>query len=126
VKNVRAKAQLVAVVDDDDSVRRAVHGALTSIGLDARSFGSAEAFLESGLQSETACVITDMQMPEMSGLELQARLSEETRPIPVIFITAYGEPQIRALAMRSGAVAIFDKPFDDDVLLETVRAVLEV
>ncbi len=124
MKAASSKAKLVAVVDDDDSVRGAVHGALQSIGLNARSFGSAEEFLNSGLQNETACVITDLQMPGMNGLELQARLNSEQRRIPVIFITAYGEPHMRAQAMKAGAIEFLDKPFDDDVLLDTVRAAL--
>jgi len=124
VKTVRPKAQLVVVVDDDESVRSAVQGALESIDLLARSFGSAREFLESGVQSETACLITDLQMPGMSGLELQAKLAEDDQRIPIIFITAYGDPRMRAQAMRAGALEFLDKPFDDGALLETVRAAL--
>jgi FixJ family two-component response regulator len=121
---MRAKTHLVVVVDDDESIRGALHDALNSIGLKARSFGSAEEFLDSGLQSETACLITDFHMPGMNGLELQAKLAEHDRRIPIIVITAYGEPTMRALAMKAGAIKVFDKPFDDNVLLETVRAAL--
>jgi FixJ family two-component response regulator len=116
--------ELVAVVDDDESVRSALHGALTSVGLEARSFGSAEEFLDSGVKSQTACLITDLEMPGMSGLELQAKLAEDDRRIPIIFITAYGEPTLRAQAMRAGAIEFLEKPFDDNVLLETVRSIL--
>jgi FixJ family two-component response regulator len=123
---IQDKTQLIAIVDDDESVRTAVHGVLKSVGLKTRSFASAEEFLRSGHQSETACLITDIQMPGMSGLELQATLAEEDRRIPVIFITAYGDARTRAQAMRAGAVEFLGKPFDDDVLLETVRAALEV
>ncbi len=124
VKPLEPNSRLVIVVDDDDSVRGAVHGALKSIGLDARSFGSAEEFLESGLQFEAGCLITDLQMPGMNGLELQARLARSGCALPTIFITAYGEPRIRAQAMKAGAVDFLDKPFDDNVLLEIVRSVL--
>jgi FixJ family two-component response regulator len=122
---MQRKTQLIAVVDDDESVRTAVHGMLKSVGLKARSFASAEEFLRSGHQSETACLITDIRMPGMSGLELQATLAEEDCRVPVIFITAYGDARTRTQAMRAGAVQFLEKPFDDDVLLESVRAALE-
>jgi FixJ family two-component response regulator len=118
---IQRKTPLIAIVDDDESVRSAVHGVLKSVGLQTRSFGSAEEFLRSGHQSETSCLITDIQMPGMSGLELQAALAEEDRRIPIIFITAYGDAKTRTQAMRGGAVEFLAKPFDDDVLLETVR-----
>ncbi len=124
MKTQHSRAQLVAVVDDDESVRSALDGALKSVGFNARSFGSAEDFLDSGLQGETACLITDLQMPGMNGLQLQAKLAEDDRRIPIIFITAYGEPRMRAAAMRAGAITFLDKPFDGDVLLETVRTAL--
>jgi len=116
---------VVAVVDDDESVRVALQGALRSIGLHARSFASAEAFLESGIASTIGCLITDLQMPGMNGLELQLHLARSGRGIPIIFITAFGESRLRAQAMKAGAVAFFDKPFDDDALLQTVRTVLD-
>ncbi len=125
VKTQNDSKRLVAVVDDDESVRSAVHGALRSVGLHARAFGSAEEFLKSGVQSETGCLITDLQMPGMSGLELQAKLAQSGSRIPIIFITAYGEPRMRAQAMEAGAIRFLDKPFDDDVLLETVRTIIE-
>ncbi len=121
----KLKAPLVAVVDDDESVRSAVHGALRSVGLSARSFGSAEEFLDSGIEAETGCLITDLQMPGMNGLELQAKLAQNERRIPIIFITAYGEQRMRAQAMAAGAIGFFDKPFDGDLLLETVRTALK-
>jgi len=124
VKTVEPKVPIVAVVDDDESVRSAVHGALRSIGLKARSFGSAEDFLNSDSPGETGCLITDLQMPGMNGLELQATLAAHDLRIPIIFITAYGEPRMRAQAMAAGALAFLDKPFDDGALLETVRAAL--
>ncbi|MDB5095540.1 MAG: response regulator receiver protein [Candidatus Eremiobacteraeota bacterium] len=125
VVNIQSKSELIAVVDDDESVRSAVHGVLKSVGLKTRAFASAEEFLRSGHRSETACLITDIQMPGMSGLELQATLAEEEPRIPIIFITAYGDVKTRTQAMRGGAVEFLVKPFDDDVLLESVRAVLE-
>jgi FixJ family two-component response regulator len=122
--DAKHKAQLIAVVDDDASVRSAVRGVLTSVGLTTRSFASAEEFWDSGQRSETACLITDIQMPGMSGLEPQARLAEENTQIPIIFMTAYGDARMRMQARRAGAVEFLGKPFDDDVLLHSVRAAL--
>src|SRR5271166_3220741 len=119
------KKQLIAIVDDDESARSAIHGVLKSVGLKPRSFASAEEFLASGQQSETACLITDIRMPGMSGLELQARLAEQDCRIPIIFITSYGDKRTRTLAMRCGAVGFLGKPFDDKVLIESVRSALE-
>ena len=118
-----SRRELIAVVDDDASVRNAIHGMLLSVGLQARTFASAEEFLGSGQQGQTACVITDIHMPGMSGLELVATLATEEPRIPVIFITAYGTPRLREQARRAGAILFLDKPFDDDLLLESVREV---
>ncbi len=125
MNTVSPNGPLVAVVDDDESVRSAIHSALKAVGLTARSFGSAEEFLDSGVWTETACLITDLQMPGMSGLELQAKLAENNGRIAIIFITAYGEPWMRAQAIRAGAIEFLDKPFDDNVLLESVRKALK-
>jgi FixJ family two-component response regulator len=118
--DVQPKTQLIAIVDDDESVRSAIHGLLKSVGLKTRLFASAEEFLAFGQHRETACVITDIRMPGMSGLELQARLAEEHCRIPIIFITAYADAKARMQAMRAGAVEFLGKPFDDEVLLESV------
>ena len=123
--DAKRKTQLIAVVDDDESVRTALGGALNSVGLKTRSFASAEEFWDSEQRSRTACLITDIQMPGMSGLELQSALAEENSRIPIIFITAYGDPKMRMQAMRAGAVEFLGKPFDDEVLLKSVRAALE-
>ncbi len=119
------KTQWVAVVDDDDSMRNALQGLLKSVGLPAQAFASAEEFLKSGRQRQTACLIADIRMPGMSGLELQARLNAENCRIPTIFITAHGDEKMRMQALRAGAVEFLSKPFDDESLLESVRAALE-
>jgi len=124
MKPMRSRAQLIAIVDDDEDVRSAVHAVLKSAGLPPRSFASAEEFLGSGKRSETACLIADIEMPGMNGLELQARLAEEGCRIPIIFITAYGDTSTRMRAMKAGALDFLEKPFDDEVLLERVRAAL--
>jgi|SRR5208283_2679735 len=123
--NAQRKKHLIVIVDDDESARRAIHGVLKSDGLKPQSFASAEEFLASGQQSETGCLITDIRMPGMSGLELQARLAEDGCRIPIIFVTAYGDTRMRTQAVRGGAVGFLGKPFDDKVLLESVRAALE-
>jgi FixJ family two-component response regulator len=122
---IQAKAKLVAIVDDDDLMRSAVQGMLKSVGLPSQAFASAEEFLESGQQQQTACLIADICMPGMSGLELQAKLNAEHWRIPTIFITAHGDTRMRMQALRAGAVEFMAKPFDDGVLLESVRAALE-
>jgi FixJ family two-component response regulator len=113
----------IAIVDDDESFRNAVHALLRSAGLQARTFASADEFLRSGQRGQTACLITDIQMPGMTGIELQARLATEEHRIPVIFITAFGSPRLRDQARQLGAVQFLDKPFDDEVLLETIRGI---
>jgi FixJ family two-component response regulator len=119
------KTKLVAIVDDDDSMRGALRGLLKAVGLPAIAFASAEEFLKSGQQFETACLIADIRMPGMSGLDLQARLNSERCRIPTIFITAHGDAKMRLQALREGAVEFLSKPFDDEALLESVRAALE-
>jgi FixJ family two-component response regulator len=123
---IQDKPKLLAIVDDDESMRRALQGLMKTVGLQTRAFASAEDFLNSGLLDEIACLITDIRMPGMSGLELQEKLNAEHRRIPTIFITAHGDAKMRLQAMRAGAVEFLPKPFDDDVLLDSVRAALEV
>jgi len=119
------ESRLVAIVDDDELMRGAVQGLLKEAGLPARAFASAEEFLDSGAQHLSSCLITDIRMPGLSGLDLQARLNAEHIRIPIIFMTAHSDERIRMQALRSGAVAFLAKPFDDDVLLQTVRAALK-
>lgn len=115
----------VAIVDDDESMREAVRSLLQAAGLRARAFSSAEEFLSSGQQYEIACLIADIRMPGMSGLDLQARLNAEQVKIPIIFITAHGDPRMRMQALRAGAVEFLAKPFDGERLLDSVRAALK-
>lgn len=116
---------MVAILDDDQLVRDALFGLLKSNGLPARVFASAEDFLTSGIQGDTACLIADVCMPGMSGLELQAKLNADHCPIPTIFITAHGDTKMRIEALRAGAVEFLTKPFDNLVLLQHVRAAME-
>jgi FixJ family two-component response regulator len=119
------KGKMVAIVDDDELMRSALQGMLKSVGLPSQAFASAEEFLNSGQGQHTACLIADIRMPGMSGLELQAKLKAEHCRIPIIFITAHGDTKMRMQALRAGAVEFLAKPLDDEVLLESVRVALE-
>jgi FixJ family two-component response regulator len=116
---------MVAVVEDDESYRVALQRLLKSAGLPVRLFACAEDFLNSGEQHETGCLIADIRMPGMSGLDLQAKLNADDCPIPTIFITAHGDEKMRLQAMRGGAVKFLAKPFDAGILLESVRVALD-
>jgi FixJ family two-component response regulator len=101
------KTKLIAIVDDDDLMRSALQGMMKAVGWTAQAFASAEEFLKSGQQTQTACLIADIRMPGMSGLELQAKLNAEHCRIPTIFITAHGDAKMRMQALRAGAVRVF-------------------
>lgn len=122
--NSQPGVRLVAIVDDDPSVQRAIKDLMESSGLPASCFGSAEEFLGSAQRSQTGALVADIMMPGMSGLELQARLKGEGSRIPIVFITASEDLPTRIQAMNEGAVGFLPKPFDDEVLLETVWAAL--
>jgi FixJ family two-component response regulator len=119
-----ATKNLIAVVDDDELVRGALQRLLKASGLGAVSFKSAEDLLKSGQLPDIACLIVDIRMPGMSGLELQAKLKAEQCRIPIIFITAHGDAKMRTQVMRDGAVKFLAKPFDNTVLLEAVHVAL--
>ena len=123
--SVGQNSKLIAIVDDDKSVQNALQDLVEAEGLSARCFGSAEEFLESGERHKAACLVADIRMPGMSGLELQARLNAEHCRIPIIFITAHGDAKMRIQAMCDGAVEFLTKPFDNKVLLDTVRAAVD-
>jgi len=122
--NIGHNSRLVAILDDDESVLRSLQDLIESDGLSTLCFGSAEQFLDSDARNTAACLIADIRMPGMSGLELQAKLKTERCRIPVIFITAHGDAEMRIHAMREGAVEFLSKPFDDAVLLDIVHAAL--
>jgi FixJ family two-component response regulator len=119
------KQKFVVIVDDDELIRDALRGLLKEAGFSALAFASAEDFLNSGDLERTACLIIDIRMPGLSGLELQSRLIASRKRIPIIFITAQGDEKMRMQALRAGAVEFLTKPLNDDVLLEHVRAALE-
>jgi FixJ family two-component response regulator len=119
-------SKLIAIIDDDQSMRDTLLDLIESTGLVARCFGSAEEFLEYDLHRQVGCLITEIQMPGMSGLELQARLKEEQCNIPIIFITSNGGARMRIQAMREGAVEFLATPLDYQLLLKAVRAALDM
>jgi FixJ family two-component response regulator len=116
-------SRFVAIVDDDRSVQRALKDLMESAGMAARCYGSAEEFLESERWPQTACLVLDFMMPGMSGLEMQAKLKTLGSRLPIIFITAHGDSSMQTEAMKAGAEVLL-KPFDDEVLLQKVRAAL--
>ena len=115
---------LISVVDDDESVRRTTTLLIESFGFRAAAFESAESFLRSGPLNDTSCLIVDVQMPGMNGLQLQSHLAASGCRIPIIFITAYDDKESRQRAMQAGAVAFLGKPFSDEHLLQTIRSAL--
>ncbi len=115
---------LISVVDDDESTRKSTTLLIESFGFQAAGFESAESLLKSGQLHQTSCLIVDVQMPGMNGLQLQSHLAALGCKIPIIFITAYDNKESRQQAMQAGAAAFLSKPFNDELLLETIRATL--
>jgi FixJ family two-component response regulator len=118
-------AKLVVVVDDEEPVRKAVERLLRAAGLTVKSYASAEDFLESGQVKGTGCLVADIRMPGMSGLDLLAELNRQRLPIPTILITAHGDEDLRMQAMRAGAVKFLPKPVDGATMLASVQAALQ-
>lgn len=110
----------IAVVDDDGAVREALKGLLRSAGFRVELFSSAEEFLNSGQIEDISCVVLDVRMPGMSGVELQERLNGSRVAIPIIFMTAHGDASVRARALQGGAIDFLQKPFTDEALLNAL------
>jgi FixJ family two-component response regulator len=121
----RPISKVVAIVDDDESLQRSLQDLIESGGLSSICFSSAEKFLDTDARDKVSCLIADIRMPGMSGLELQAKLKAERRRIPIIFITAHGDAKMRVHAIREGAVEFLGKPFDDAILLKVIHTALE-
>jgi FixJ family two-component response regulator len=117
--------QVISIIDDDASVRAATDNLLRSLGYTVYVFASAEEFLRSTHLNDTSCVIADIQMPGMSGVDLQARLLAQGYSVPFIFITAFPEETIRARALKAGAICFLTKPFDRLTLIRCLDAALE-
>jgi FixJ family two-component response regulator len=123
-EKARVERPLVAVVDDDESVRESLPDLLGELGFASSAFSSAEAFLSSGDIGQTRCLVLDIAMPGMTGLDLQRELQRRRQNIPIIFITGQRDEAIRATALEQGAVRILLKPFSDTTLLEALNAAL--
>jgi FixJ family two-component response regulator len=118
------KDKTVSIVDDDESVRKALKRLIKVAGFKAKTFGSAREFIDSGLYQSTGVLVLDVRMPGMSGLELQKNLTDSGSDIPIIFITAHEDVQLRQMALEAGALAFLKKPFEDKALLDVVQRAL--
>ena len=116
---------MISIVDDDELVREATKSLVRSLGYTAATFCSAEEFLELAQVTATACLITDVQMPGLNGVELQDRLIADGNRMPVIFVTAFPDERLRGQAIRSGAVGYLTKPFSEDHLIECIDLALK-
>jgi FixJ family two-component response regulator len=117
-----SEVRTVSIIDDDESVREALSSLIRSVGLRAEAFASAEGFLNSGRMQDTVCLILDVRMPDVGGLELQRRLSGDGWRIPIIFVTAHGDEETRAQALEAGAVEVLLKPFSEKALLGAIHS----
>ena len=116
----------ITVVDDDESVREAIYDLMDCMGLRSEVFSSAEDFLNSGSLRDTTCLIVDVRMPGMSGLELQSHLNSAGFRIPIIFISAHDDGEAKSRALGAGAIDFLKKPFSEDALLGAIRASLNI
>jgi FixJ family two-component response regulator len=119
------KSDMVFVIDDDESIREALHSLIRSVGLSVVTFASAQEFLQSTRPDVPACLILDVRMPGLSGLDLQRDLAEANIHIPIIFITGHGDIPMSVRAMKAGAVEFLTKPFRDQDLLDAIQQALE-
>ena len=117
-------ASLISIVDDDDSLRNSLNNLIRSVGFGVQDFCSAEAFLKSNQLHDTACLILDVRMPGMSGLELQRQLVAANSPIPIVFVTAYADEEVRVRALAAGAVDVLSKPCREEDLLRALQTAL--
>jgi FixJ family two-component response regulator len=116
---------MISIVDDDECVRESTAQLIRSLGYDAAAFASAEEFLQSGQVRNTACLITDVQMPGVSGVELQRRLLADGHRVPIIFITAFPDERIRARVLGAGAIGFLSKPYHEESLIGCLGAALK-
>jgi len=116
---------MIAIIDDDESVRKATKSLVRSLGYEAATFCSAEEFLGSSQLKTAACLITDVRMPGMSGVELQDRLIADGRSLPTVFISAFSDERVQQRVLESGAVGYLHKPFEEDRLIECIETALK-
>src|SRR5262245_20488175 len=117
---------MISIIDDNDSVRESLRGLMRSVGFAVNVFASAEEFLDSDHLRNTDCLILDVRLPGMNGLELQRQLATSHSEIPIIFITSYEDDEVRARALNAGAVDYLLKPFDDEELVDAIDAALQI
>ena len=116
---------MISIIDDDESMRGALKSLVASLGLKAHAFASAEQFLQSPRLDDTACLITDLQMPGLNGIELQSLLLAQGRHIPIIFVTAFAEEPMRTRALKAGALGFLSKPFESQTLAGLIEKAIE-
>ena len=119
------RVPLISIVDDDDAVRNSLDDLIRSIGFGTQGFSSADAFLSSNQARDTACLILDVRMPGMNGIDLQRQIVAANWRIPIIFITSHADDHARARALKAGAVAFLYKPFREEELLNALDAALK-
>ena len=119
------KTGIIAIVDDDEPLRKALGSVMKAAGFSPRTFASAEDFLGCDDCDDTACLILDVRLPGMSGIDLQQKMSKANRQLPIVFVTAHGDASLRDCLMRAGAAAFLYKPVRSDALLKEIRRALE-
>jgi len=117
---------IISIIDDDVSVRKAIKRLIESFDLNAEDFASAEEYLISGRCEDSACLILDVRLPGMSGLELQNQLAASNCHVPIIFISGHGYGLVKAQALKAGAIDFLEKPFSDEALFDTIKSLLVV
>ena len=120
-----SRAGVIAIVDDDEPLREALCSVMKAAGFSTRAFASAEEFLESGAGHSVACLILDVRLPGMSGIELQRRLTDDSSKVPIIFVTAHGDASLRESLMKAGAAGFMNKPVRSATLLKELEAALD-
>ena len=123
--DTRPQSGIIAIVDDDEPLCEALGSVMKAAGFSTDAFASAEEFLESPQRLNTRCLILDVRLPGMSGIELQRRLIEANCPIPIVFVTAHGDASLRDVVMKAGATGFLNKPVRSDALLREIHAALD-
>jgi len=124
VNDTLAKIGIIAIVDDDEALREALGSVMKAAGFKIDTFATAETFLDSDHRENTACLILDVRLPGMNGIELQRRLADSGSPIPIVFVTAHGDASVRDLVIKAGAAGFLNKPVRSDALLKAIHAAL--
>jgi FixJ family two-component response regulator len=124
VNDTLTRTGIIAIVDDDEPLREALGSVMKAAGFSTNTFATAEEFLSSAKRRNTACLILDVRLPGMSGIELQKRLADAKSQVPIIFVTAHGDASLRDLVMKAGAAGFLNKPVRSDALLKELYAAL--